>query len=616
MITGAKAGEDYSTSVAGRGDIQVYVVDEDGEVLTYAAHPNAAMATPTLEWEYAAGDFLLVVSDEPPLDATTARLSLSRYTGDGALSGAGNKPLTSALSGELEQTDRWVPFHGGHYDQQWTKPTGAKSAQEDVALYFYGDAEDTDWLSVVVVDSARRPLDEYVVEDGEVLFPLEAGESFVVTSQLPDEFGEYSFEWEVLPQPPKVSVSRAGSEPTADGGAYQVSWTLTTPHLTSVGNPSMTHHVEISADGKDWQTPAVESATGTSLSGSDVIRLRDGAWQIRVVAESDDYEVTSDPISYTADADPAGWQVTALHLDNREVEYYPGKQTGWRDFTDAVTVTETYRDGTTRTSHRNPRVEVQFRAKGSTQWTVMGRSSTTRLEYLFHQSGTVRLVLLGSSVVSEESPLTVVPRSGVYRATIAKPKASPTAGGAVVLKGTVWEKHADGSWQLLADGRWYQVQRKSGKKWVKVHSGQVGASGPGLIDETIAMAGSGTYRVTVEGKTVASWSLKLASPTKTAKITAPTITRHARSDGTTWTIGAATLTQKFSDGRWGPAKHGWTYTYQYRAVGTTKWRNVSKLSVHTPGSLTNYFRTPVGETEFRVVGTFKGKTYTSPLTRG
>lgn len=604
----ARDGMTYQAALRYAGPTSVFVVDAQGDLVTYGSHPNAWPNRATVEWEYRTGDVLLLVGGQyPQLHGAYAKLELQEFA-DQPVPGVSNaKPLTTQVTGQLQYSSAWLPFHGGHYDRIWTKPNGTSSGQDDVVLYFDGDPADTDWLSVVVLDVKGFPQAEYAVEDGVVWFPLEAGQSFVVTSQLPDDSGWYTFDWEVLPLPAQVQpVTPEGISQTEQVPLYRVKWATGGRHLASFELPQPTYRVEVSRDGAAWE-PAVTEGAVDATRGA-LIRLWDGDWSVRVVLESDGLELASSPVRLTATGDRAGWRVTSLHLPSAPITVYTGTQSAWRSL-DGV-VGETYRDGRTRQTAANAAVRVEFRRAGSTQWVTLGTLQGG--EYWMTGTGTLRLAT--GSIVSNEVPVTSVAMTQTYRGAVVKPTKSATVGGAVRVQGSVTQQFADGTWRPIAEGRWYQVQRKSGKKWVKVHSAQV-RGGAGTIDDTVSLPGSGTYRLTVEGKPVATWSLKLPSATKTARISAPTVSRHVESKGTTWNSVAATATQRFSDGRWGPAKHGWKYTVQYRAAGTKKWRTVSKHSVHTPGQLSDHFRTAAGAQEFRVVGTFKGRTYTSPIAR-
>lgn len=263
-------------------------------------------------------------------------------------------------------------------------------------------------------------------------------------------------------------------------------WASVGRHLASFELPQPTYRVEVSRDGATWE-PAVTEGVVDATRGA-LIRLWDGDWSVRVVLESDGLELASSPVGLTATGDRAGWRVTSLYLPSTPITVYTGTPSVRRSLDGAV-VGETYRDGRTRQTAANAGVRVEFRRAGSTQWDTLG--SLQGGEYWM--TGTASLRPATGSIVSNEVPVTSVAMTPTYRGAVAKPKKSTTVGGAVRVQGSVTQRFADGTWHPIAEGRWYQVQRKSGKKWRKVHSGQVrGAAG--AIDDTVSLPGSGTYR--------------------------------------------------------------------------------------------------------------------------
>ena len=74
------------------------------------------------------------------------------------------------------------------------------------------------------------------------------------------------------------------------------------------------------------------------------------------------------------------------------------------------------------------------------------------------------------------------------------------------------------------------------------------------------------------------------------------------------------IDQRFSDGRWGQGRFGWTYQLQYREVGAKKWRSTPKSSIPRSSAFDDYIRVS-GDVELRVKARYKGRVYYSPVTK-
>lgn len=607
-VEGATQDEAYELTLYGAGAIEAYVVGADGEVVAHARHWDADRTPPVLQWEYAAGDAIVLVSDQTPVESRWARVAVSPFEGDAAVSGASDAyPLSGQVTGSLDERDASIPFHGGHYEKVWTAPKFADPGQT-IVLEFAGD--DTDWLSVVVVSDKGTPVAQYPVEDGMAAFALQAGEAFVVTSQAPDDFGRYQYTWDVLPDPATISEVRYesfGAPPT-----YRVEWQDGSSHFSSEGfvsaHPYDDYRVEISADGKSWQAvPPTSSPDGLIRE----FELWDGTWQVRVVRESGDFDITSDPVTFKADQDANGWNLTSLTLAAPKQTPPAGKPAGYVDLRGTVTRVDTYRDGSTRTYKPQPQYGVQFRAAGSTKWVNLAHDGQG---VVVPGDGTLR-VTAGTAgrpgyMTSNDVPVKVTPGTRTYSANVATPKRSTSVGGAMVFSGTITQKYSDGSWRPAVDGSSYSIEKKSGKTWKKVHTGTVKSTGRGEFAATVPLDGKGQYRLVVGGKTVKSWNLNPATPTKTAKVAKPVI-GDAGKDRYAVRVD---IDQKYSDGKWGQGRYGWTYQVQYREIGSKKWHSTTKVSVNKSAPFDDYVRAK-GEVEFRVKATYEGKTYYSPITQ-
>ena len=612
-ITGAEDGAAYTASMGGMGAVQVWVLDADGEAVTYAGHPDG-LVSPQLEWQYQTGDFLLVLSGPMAQAGSTASVTLSRYGGDRSIPGAGSAgQLTTDTAGELDPRDRYLPFHGGHYDTVMRLPKGATSGQL-VVLEFEG--EDTDWLSVAVLTDRGAPVLEYAVDDGWVAFPQRADEVFVVTSLLPDEFGSYAYTWTVLPDAPVAHARDTGQWWDLDRPPfYTVTWTRTaliTPTTLVDGPAPATYRVEVSRDGTTW-SPA--NLTGRNVPvGTAEVELWEGEWRVRVALETGGYEIEGDPIAITSWGDRRGWVPTAVTLELPAAAPVPGKADGYRDLRGAIGGTETYRDGRTRPIEDMGKYTVQFRYAGRSDWMGLGHGDDG-VGVTIPASGDLRVVAQtpGTSpvAVSNIVPVTVHRTTGAYKGSIATPTRSTSTPGAMVFTGTISGKWTDGSWRPATDGTWYKVQQYSKGKWRTLGSARTTSANPGAINTTFLLDGKGKYRIVAGKSVIKTWTLKPVAPTKTAKVLRPTITAAGAGR---YGVSVA-ISQRFADGRWGPGQHGWTYKAQYRAVGAHKWRGTTTTTMTGPGPFDVHVRTPAVPHEFRVVATYKGRTYTSPTSR-
>ncbi len=607
-IAGAVAGASYRVSLAGAGPIEVYVVGADGEVVAAAGHPDAAIAAPDLEFEYATDDVIVLVSDGSSPTSPEATLTLARYTGDEEVRAPQATLAAAVESATLRPTDPHVPFQGGHVARVHTVPAAVQPGQV-LALDFQGGTLANPVL--MILDSAGTVVDAGLLDVGPVEFPLEAGERFLITSALPDQFGSYSFGWKFRAGPVRIT-SATGSKPLPTGHASDLV-TVTWSGAPSVApgwdevpiwvqRPGLS--LEYSPDGKQWFASDQQEMSG----GRGTWPVPDGTWKIRLVGEFDGEEFSTNVVTVTCTGDLHGWTDTALRLvvPNRSPRT-PGLPDGYRDVTRARHLVQTYRDGRTRTVvSEGSGYPVEFRATGSTSWQVL--PFVTSGAVIVPRTGEIRIEENGRR--TNAVPITVVPVTSALSSTVARPTRS-AQGGAMDFRGTISQKWADGSWREALNGTKYRVQERRKGKWRTVYRGATAASRPGKIHAAVPLARTARYRLTVDGRTIGSWKLAPAKPTRTAWITKPVVRLEKKAR---WGYAAFDVRQRYSDGHVGPHSSGWIVRVQHRAPGATKWRTLGR-----PGPPpTNEHGNPVyhaGHGQWRIVGTYRGRTYTSPTTR-
>ena len=410
-VLGATEGQAYQLTLHGSGPISAFVVDADGEIVTYASHPFAQSAAPTLEWEFAPGDVIVLVSDDLPLDSRTATVRLTAYVGDGSLPStrAGSLPA-SGVSGAVRPTSPAVPFHGGHFDARWALNAGAGS-QNNVVLSFEGDEEDTDWLSVLVLDDQ---LDADRRDPGGVgrwprsRWPRTRPSSLPRT--CPDEFGSYSFQWLTGSESEITDIIGPSWWTLSSQPGYRVEFDRSGSVEASsgwLGERGPSHSVEISRDGEAWAPGKVERPDVDIDEGGVRILLLDGQWQLRLVTELGGVEFVAEPIAFRAAGDDLGWRVTSLRLSTPKEQYTPGRGSWYRDLRNSVVATETYRDGTTRTRRITPD-RVQFKYAGKPGWLGLTEGgSDPRGTVRVPANGTLRVADKSGKVLSNEIAVSV-----------------------------------------------------------------------------------------------------------------------------------------------------------------------------------------------------------------
>lgn len=607
-VAGAVAGDSYQLTLSGAGDLSAFVLDGLGDVVAYAAHPDAAVAAPTLEWEFADGDRLLLVSDERPLAAPTAQVRLWPL-GSVDMPWLPTWPLEGGPGGELKPTDPHIPYHGGHVDMGWTRPQEATAGRDQIVLAFEGSKADTDWLSVVVLDSARVPVQEIPVESGMATFRLPAGQSFVVTSWEPDEFGSYAFQW-IMPGTPEVAgVGDPGAWKPGDIPSYRVNWRWSTksPALSSGMFPAerLRHTIEVSADGRTWKPGVIARPAWDVLSDGTSVVLADGSHQLRVVTQVGTVRSVSAAFPFQATGDDAGWRITGLRLAKPPLLDIPGEEPDLLDLRHAVTATQVYRDGRTRTKvlDRAPAARFQFETG---EWRHYGED----LPWLSAPgNGAMRVESKDGKVRSNVVRVVIPKATGKYRATMAQPTRSTTVGGAMVFTGRLSRQYDD-KWRPVHHHTSYRIQRLSGNKWVTIFSGRTQVKATGGFQATVPLAGSGTYRLVASTKPVATWKLSPAKATKTATVTKPSVGKSGKDR---LKVGVE-IRQRFADGRWGPGWSGWKYQVQYRTAGTSTWRATTRAAVTQSAPFVTTLKAG-GKVEVRIKATYKGKTYYSPITK-
>ncbi len=601
-IRGAIAGQDYRAALAGSGPIDLALLDSEGELLAYAEHPDAAVAVPDLEWEYAVGDQLVAISDAAPPAAPSATLTLTRYTGGEQVRAPQSTLSAPWETGELDPRDPHIPFQGSHVDRILLPAT---LAQPDQFVRVTLDPASTLPDPVLIVlDSAGMLVDAAALADNGLEFPLAAGERIAVTSARPDTFGTYRLHWEFLPDAVTIT-SAQGSRPTADGQALStVSWTRSY-WISGNGARPLDQTLEYSADREHWTQLFGAQAAGTAKGF-----IPDGTWWIRLVSEFEGEPLFSDPVRITCTGDTTNWTTTGRTLRMPKASpRVPGKPDGYRTLKGGVTLTQRYVDGQTRTTplDLDSIDAVLFRPVGSTRWQELPKEPRAD-HVVIPSTGSVR-VRDNYMALTNEVPITVVAATKNLRGSASKPRRS-ARGGAMDFTGTLSQQWADGSWRPAVDGTVVKVQRKSGSRWRTVYTGRLRAGAAGAIRETAQLTRAGTYRLRAGTGTLGTWKLTPAKPTRTARVDAPVIRRAPGRKHVTFPI---VIHQRYSDGHYGPPAPGWMLRIQRRSSGSGTWRTVDR---HSPSALHSLPVYPGAVGQWRVVGTYKGRNYTSPTVRG
>lgn len=287
----------------------------------------------------------------------------------------------------------------------------------------------------------------------------------------------------------------------------------------SAASPRSTYRVEISQDGKTWAT--AKRHRDPAGSGAEMgVQLPDGEWQLRLVREVGDWRSRPAP-SLRRRRGLEGWKVTSIKLTTPKEQYTSGKGSSYRDLRGSVVVTETYRDGSTRTSKTTPE-RVQFGAgrvgladPGPYRRRPGGHGAAGQRKPARH--GRVRQ---GRRRRGCGSPCRGRPELPGAPSPSRRSRRPPVAQWCSRARSS--SGYPNGSWQPIEDGRaWGQEGSRASPGRQSLGRGTANAKGQ--FNATVPLE-SAVYRLVVEGQLHKNLEAGRGKATKTATVAKPVVT--------------------------------------------------------------------------------------------